>query len=848
MLSLAIFLLGFWSLAFYADQMFREDLEKSAGEQQLSTASFIAESLDQELTERFDALRTVAVTLDPTTATRARKIQRTLEERPVFQAMFNGGTFVVGMDGVAIASLPHGIPRVGVSYLDRDCIIAALREGRSTVGKPVIGKMMHAPIVMTVVPIVVRGQVVGALAGVIDLGKPNFLNSISQGTYGERGGYLLIAAQHRVIVTASDQRRIMESLPLAGLDPLVDRFNAGYRGSGIMVNQRGEKVLVSSAHIPVAGWRVSVSLPVAEAFAPADSVWRRLIFTTVALSLLVASLTWWMVRRQLEPMTVAASALEAMAEDELPAHPLSVVVQDETGTLLSGFNSLLGVLREREAALRRSEERVTLMLRGAGGGAWDWDLQRGELFYAERWWTMLGYVDGEFEATPDLWRQLMHPDDLERVSNFFAAALADDSLSYEVEFRLRCKDGSYLLIASYGFIQRDSDGKAIRVAGTNRDITERKRAEAELLAARTAADDANTAKSRFLAAASHDLRQPLSAISMYVGVLKATMPPESVSILKNMEDCIGGLSELLTDLLDISKLDAGVVTPTLVNFSIDVLMSELTSVHSTSATLKGLQLRWRDAGAVTYTDRVILRRIVGNLLSNAIRYTHAGGVLIGCRRRQGRRWLEVWDTGIGIAADQTDVIFEEFRQLGDDARSRGSGLGLAIAAKSAALLGLQIRLRSRPGRGSMFAIELPPAQDVTQDTTVVAQPLIKSLRVAVVDDNLHVLQALVLALQQAGHEVVAAVNGKSLIETLGHGVPDIVIADYRLAAGENGFDVISMARDVWGMHLPAMLITGDTDPALIRSMSGFGIAVHYKPVNFEFLQIYIKEAMAQSPC
>jgi len=385
------------------------------------------------------------------------------------------------------------------------------------------------------------------------------------------------------------------------------------------------------------------------------------------------------------------------------------------------------------------------------------------------------------------------------------------------------------------------DGRVIGTVGFTREITKRKENEVALIAARQAAEKANHAKSHFLAAASHDLRQPLSALSLYVGVLKSTILPDSSELLRNIQDCIDSLSELLTDLLDVSKLDAGVVTPRVSSFAIDDLLHPLVSIHSAEAKLKGLRLRWRNSGAVACTDPLLLRRILGNLVANAVRYTERGGVLIACRRHQSKLWVEVWDTGIGIAEDQTDIVFEEFRQLGDNSRNRGSGLGLAIVAKIAGLLRVQVLLRSRPGRGSMFAVELPQGLSPVFEDARAPASATRLLRIALVDDNVDVLRALVLALESAGHEVLAATSGGELIRRLGDLAPDVVVSDYRLAAMEKGFDVIAAARDVFGDKLPAVLITGDTDPALIRSMADRGIAIQFKPLRIESLLALIQE-------
>ena len=404
-----------------------------------------------------------------------------------------------------------------------------------------------------------------------------------------------------------------------------------------------------------------------------------------------------------------------------------------------------------------------------------------------------------------------------------------------------------------------------------RDISERKQSEAALQAAKAEAEKANNAKSRFLAAASHDLRQPLSALSLYVNLLEHHVSPDNSEIVNSIQHCVLSLSELLTDLLDISKLDAGVVNPHRSDFPLDDLLTSLASVYAVESAAKNLQLRVRPCGILLHSDQRLLHRIIGNLISNAIRYTEKGGVLIACRRHQGKLWLEVWDTGMGIPEGKTKIIFEEFRQLGDEARNRGSGLGLSIVSKMAALLGLQIRVRSRLGTGSIFALELEPAT-TDKNTAPPGQngggPSSGELNLAsgnyspaptpqrasnvqssgtpkigVIDDNPQVLQALAFALENSGYQVFAAASGKQLLAELGNRAPDLILSDYRLAEGENGFEVIAAVRDRFGADLPAIIMTGDTDPSMIRSMGTHGVTILYKPVQFDTLQAIVNEAI-----
>ncbi len=389
--------------------------------------------------------------------------------------------------------------------------------------------------------------------------------------------------------------------------------------------------------------------------------------------------------------------------------------------------------------------------------------------------------------------------------------------------------------------RQDAAGKVVGIIGTAMDITERKQGEQALREAKNESERADNAKSRFLAAASHDLRQPLAALALYVDLLKTKIAAKDAILVDRMKGCVTGMSALLNDLLDVSKLMAGVVQPQATDFSIDDMIGHLVDIHAPEARLKHLRIRHVCCGLTARTDPVWFSRMLGNLIANAVEYTERGGILIACRRREGKMWVEVHDTGIGIPEGQTSEIFEEFRQLDDTARTRGSGLGLAIIARAAALLGLRIRVRSKVGRGSVFAVELPlgvPTEEIGAISPVGPG---RTLSIALVEDNPAVLEALSALFQTSGHRVLAASSKHDLLESLNDVVPDIIISDYRLPE-ENGFDVINGVRDAVGENLPAIILTGDTDPGLMAEMSRHGIVIQHKPIDAAVLEQCIAEA------
>jgi diguanylate cyclase (GGDEF)-like protein/PAS domain S-box-containing protein len=480
--TLTIFVLGVWALTFFASRMLQGDMQRLLGEQQFSTVSVIASNVNDRLSDRLRALEAIADQIDAGLLAHTVKLQAQLEERPILSIMFNAGTFATGVDGLAIASLPITAGRIGVSYLDRDCIVAALREGRTSIGRPVIGKRLKSPIIVMAAPIRDRqGKVIGALAGVTDLSQPNFLDEITENRYGRSGGFLLNAPKERLIVTATDRTRIMQSLPPAGVNPMLDRYMQGFEGYGVSVNSRGVEELTSAKGVPVAGWFMGVITPTADAFAPIDDMQRRMLLASLSLTLLAGLLTWWMLKRQLAPLTATADAMVALSSRKQIPQALPVCGQDEIGQLTGGFNRLVETWIEREEALLKSEERWKFAIDGAGDGLWDWNTQTGEAFFSPRYKQMFGYADADFGATSDEWSKRIHPDEAPGVFAAIQPYMEGKPGAANVEFRMLCKDGSWKWVLGRGMVvSRDADGKPLRMIGTNSDITERKAHQSQL--------------------------------------------------------------------------------------------------------------------------------------------------------------------------------------------------------------------------------------------------------------------------------------------------------------------------------------------------------------------------------
>jgi signal transduction histidine kinase/ActR/RegA family two-component response regulator len=361
---------------------------------------------------------------------------------------------------------------------------------------------------------------------------------------------------------------------------------------------------------------------------------------------------------------------------------------------------------------------------------------------------------------------------------------------------------------------------------------------------------ANQAKSRFLAAASHDLRQPMHALGLFIAQLRGRIvDPDTLALVGKVEAAVTALQELLDSLLDISRLDAGIVKPTVADFRLQPLLGRLESAFAPQAERKGLRLRAVPTNLAVRSDPVLLERVLLNLLSNAVRYTERGGIVIGCRRRGSQVRIEVWDSGIGVAPEHAEAIFQEFYQLGNPERDRrkGLGLGLAIAARLSRLLGSRIDLHSRPGRGSVFAIEIPHGVADTADipaTPLVPTEILRDAQVLIVDDDALVRDAMASLLAQWGCRVASAANGDEAVGHLRDRLPDAVLCDYRLPNGETGVEVIARLRAAAGQELRAALVTGDTASERLREARQAGYPLLHKPLQPAKLRALLEQLLA----
>ena len=371
------------------------------------------------------------------------------------------------------------------------------------------------------------------------------------------------------------------------------------------------------------------------------------------------------------------------------------------------------------------------------------------------------------------------------------------------------------------------------------EIIEHERTQGELRKARDAAEQANRSKDRYLAAASHDLLQPLNAARLLMATLGDVDLPASARLLvERSHTALESAEDMLSDLLDISRLDQPNLQPEYSDCSVDELLQPLLCEFGSVAEAAGVGLRSRTCAHAVHTDFRLLSRILRNFISNAIRYTESGGVLVGCRRRGSDLWIEVWDTGRGIDRAHFRQIFQEFNQLdfGRPGQRRGVGLGLAIVERIARLLKVEVQVRSRLGRGSVFSVRVPLARQplVSQQRSSLGAHLavpLQGRRLLVIDNEHMVLQSMQGLLQQWGADVLTAADLEQALSCLQGRAPDLALVDYHLDDGRTGLEALAALREQFGPGLPALMITADRTEECRQGARSLGVAVLNKPIK-----------------
>jgi PAS domain S-box-containing protein len=866
-ITIGVLLLGLfvlWSAVFSLGHTMRRDMETTISRQQFSTVALIANELDRSIRERQQIIKIIADGYRISRLGDSPEAQASLERHPLPESIFNWGVLVVDRQGIAVASIPRQLNRTGVNFLDYPGIRHVLSGAGATITDPLFSEHSQQPIFAIMAPIHdAQKQVVGVVVGVTNLNQPNFLDQIGTTKYGVTGDFLITAPKTRSYVTASDKRRLLKTGPARGINAVYDRYIDGYEGSGLARSSRGVLELSSSKQISTTGWLMQSVLPAAEAFAPIDAVERHLIMVSSGLTLVLAILCWWWLRRQFQPLAEASQLLTRMRHGNMPRQALPVHRNDEIGQLTTAFNGLQEVIiaEEAKAAEHAANNRLRQIVAEVPGVVFQYRLDangNGSFpFASDAIKELYGVTPEEVRESTDRLRRMVHPDDLSLFMSTLTAA-AKNLTPWRHEYRLCMPDGliKWLLIRAVpepgadnsiifcGFVADITEIKAMEselrnaiVEHTRKDaeieryrdhleqLVEERTADLEL--ARADAIRLAMAKSEFLAKMSHEIRTPLHGVlGMTHIALRATEEGSKANdALIKIQHSGKLLLGIINDILDFSKMEAGMLKIEDTPVDLRVVVDETVEMMQERAATKGLEFQLIRADSLPEecrSDALRLRQILLNLLSNAVKFTSDGAVSLEADLDGNHLRFRITDTGIGISPEQMTNIFNPFEQ-GDNSTTRrfgGSGLGLAITDHLVRLMGGTISVDSTPDVGSCFTVLLPytpvrresPTRSETIETSATTPKILSGLRILVAEDvdiNRLIMSEI---LAEVGAEASFAEDGQQAVDAVRtHGAPayDVVLMDIQMPV-MNGFEATRAIHQL----APELPIIGQTAHAL----------------------------------
>lgn len=896
---LVLSLIVLWSAVFMLDRTLRRDMETTISAQQFSTVALIANELDRSISERQQIVKAIADGYRSALLDDSPAAQSVLEQYPLPESIFNWGIIITDRHGVAVASVPRDLKRTGVSFIDYPGTKDILNGAGNWITDPLFSEHSQQPVFAMMSPIHDdRQQVIGVVAGVVNLKQPNFLDQIGASKYGVTGDFLITAPKTRSFVTASDKQRLLKSGPPPGVNPVYDRYIDGYEGSGLARSSRGVLELSSSKRIPTTGWLMQSVLPAAEAFAPIDTMERHLFMVSSGLTVLLGVLCWWWLRRQFRPLAEASQLLRQMRNGEVPRQALPVHKNDEIGQLTAAFNSLqeFTITEEAKAAEHAANTRLRQIISEVPGMVFQYCLHadgHGSFpFASDAIKDLYGVTPEDVAESTEPLRRMVHPDDYTQFIDTLQTAARTLS-PWRHEYRL-CLPGGQLKWLLIRAVPEPTANNSITFCGFVADITEIKAMESELRQAiaehthkdaeieryrdhleqlvseRTAdlelarADAMRLAmaKSEFLAKMSHEIRTPLHGVlgMTHIGLRASEEGSKARDALIKIQHSGNLLLGIINDILDFSKMEAGMLKIENMPVDLHTILNETIELMQERATGKGLELRLARADNLPgqcRSDALRLRQILLNLVSNAVKFTSAGTVSLEADVDGNHLRFRVRDTGIGISPEQLANIFNPFEQ-GDNSTTRrfgGTGLGLAITDHLVRLMGGTISVDSTPDAGSCFTVRLPytllNSGSQAVPTPVGENPatarLLAGLRILVAEDidiNRHIMGEI---LAEVGAEPSFAEDGQQAVDAVRQQGPqayDIVLMDIQMPV-LNGIDATREIR----RFAPELPIIGQTAHALAEERTACfaaGMVDHIsKPIDPEALFAMILQHVRQ---
>jgi len=563
---------------------------------------------------------------------------------------------------------------------------------------------------------------------------------------------------------------------------------------------------------------------------------------------------------KLVELTGRVSRGESGSRAELQRH-------DEIGRLATNFDSMLDSIAASQAELAESQLRFDLAMRGSSDGLWDRNLLTNEVYLSPRWKEMIGYRDDELENELGAWDRLVHPDDLDKTKNAINNYISGESDSYRVEFRMKHKDGHWVHVLDRGYLVRDENGRAVRMAGTHVDLTERIQNEdkirrlnseledrvhqrtIELLDAKNEAERANSAKSEFLSRMSHELRTPMNAILGFAQLLEVSgdspLTGEQKESVTEILNAGHHLLELINEVLDLSRIEAGKMVVNMEPVCVQEILRECMSLIVTLAADRGVTVELKEAERENYVlaDRTRIKQVLLNLLSNAVKYNSQDGKVVIRISDSGDMWrISIIDTGPGLNEEQKNRLFVPFDRLGaDKTKIEGTGIGLALSKKLVACMDGIIDVESSEGSGSTFWVELGKSSVLEMNQAIsgdgvagIEGPGDNSHRILYIEDNYANTRLIQKIIEKslAGVELITADNPKLGIELAHKHCPDLILLDINLPEMD-GYEVMRYLQASRATReIPVVAISANAMPGDISRSKVAGFVDYLtKPVN-----------------
>ncbi|WP_448188990.1 hybrid sensor histidine kinase/response regulator [Azospirillum sp. sgz301742] len=817
----------------------------------VETTRALTLALDKQIEASFATLRTLAHLRSLAEGDFERfgaTAAAVLMERPEWSSLL-----LLDLSGQPVLTVPPEPALAPPRVAELEVVERVLRTGAPAVSNLLAGDGGKRPLVQAVAPVFIGGAAAYVLAAGI---LPERLGDLLlQQRLPERWEGSIVDGAGTIIARA---RNLEESVGKPAMRWFVEGSRAAVEGTltGRAANgdrADGDRMEVTFRHSSLGPWTLAFGAPVDVMDA---ALWRTLTYglvSSAAVLLLSVGFALVLGQRIVQPMVALVRAADAMNRDtavpEAPASPV-VEVNAAVAAMQRAARRLAAAAAERERRLRDDAQRTEQGFRLATtvgrliafrvDSAFRYTWVSAPLMELEVV-AVLGRRSEElFEpetaaALTDLFRRVWESGRGERAQ----VTVRRPGQPHKRHIDLVVEPARGAEGAGAG------EGAVASLTGVAYDVTEHVRAK------RTA-ERANDAKTRFLAAASHDLRQPIQALRLLLYLLmeKAATDPKLVRVTTRMGEALDSTERMLGRLMEFAALESGKVTVAGQVFRLDELVARIAAETTPEAERKGLMLRARTFPCATRSDPVLLERILRNLVSNAIRYTPSGGILVGLRRGGRTVRVVVYDTGCGVPEAMRDVIFEEFRQLSNPERdrSKGMGLGLAIVARTAELLGHRLGLRSRENRGSAFSVTvplLPPASVAVQPTLELPAPMVEGASLLLVEDDPMQAMALASILEGAGFRVAAANDWRSAEWALKCGMPDLIVSDFRLPDGASGLDIIRAARTRYERFIPAILVTGDTQSTIAEEAAMEACAIFHKPYTPQALVEAINRRLAE---